>query len=231
MLKNGQIQVIAFDADDTLWLNEPYFQAAEKQFCDMLEDFLPHHSISRELLQVEIANLELYGYGVKSFMLSMIETAIKISDGNLEMKAIERIVSIGRELLAQPVRLLDGVEEVLEALKGKYKLVMATKGDLLDQERKLINSGLESYFHHIEIVSEKKEAEYQKLVKHLDIEPSSFLMVGNSMKSDILPVVNIGGYGMHVPYHITWEHEKVTRPVEHPRVKQLNGIREVLEYV
>ena len=151
------LQVIAFDADDTLWVNEPHFQAAEKKFCDMLEDYLPHHSVSRESFYFEIANLPDYGYGVKAFMLSMIETALKVSSNTIGHQAIEQIIDIGKELLHYPIELVDGVEEVLEKLNGKYRLVMATKGDLLDQERKLIKSGLEKYFHHIEIVSEKKE--------------------------------------------------------------------------
>ena len=141
------IKVVAFDADDTLWVNEPLFQNLEKKFCDMLEDFLPHHSVSRELLKFEIKNLPDYGYGIKAFMLSMIETAIDVSGGTLKNKAIEKIIHLGKEMLNAPVEVLDGVEEVLEKVKGKYRLVMATKGDLLDQERKLNKSGLADYFH------------------------------------------------------------------------------------
>lgn len=225
------IKIIAFDADDTLWVNEPLFQNTEKKFCDMLEDFLPHHSISRELLAIEIQNLSCYGYGVKSFMLSMIETAINISDKTIGVEAILKIITLGKTLLDEPIELIDGVEEVLKALKGKYRLVMATKGDLLDQERKLHKSGLADYFHHTEIVSEKKEPEYRKLIQHLDIPPQQFLMIGNSLKSDILPVLNIGGHGFHVPYHTTWEHEKVDKKIEHPNFRQLNKILEVLDYI
>ena len=225
------IKVIAFDADDTLWVNEPHFQAAEKAFCEMLEDFLPHHTVSRELLAVEIKNLPDYGYGVKSFMLSMIETAIKVTAGTINPQAIREIIRIGKELLNKPIELLDGVENVLQKLFGKYRLVMATKGDLLDQGRKLKKSGLEKYFHHIEIVSEKNETEYEKLVSHLDIAPEQFLMIGNSIKSDILPILNIGGSGIHVPYHTTWEHEKVHTEIKHPNFKQLNTISEVLNLI
>ena len=134
-------------------------------------------------------------------------------------------------MLDQPNENIPGVEEVLQALQGKYRLVMATKGDLLDQERKLERSALAPYFHHTEIVSEKKEPEYRKLVQHLAIEPQQFLMIGNSLKSDILPVLNIGGYGFHVPFHVTWAHEKVESKVEHPHFKQLNSIREVLDHI
>lgn len=225
------IKVIAFDADDTLWVNEPHFQAAEKRFCDLMEDYLPHHTVSRELLTVEIANMPYYGFGVKAFMLSMVEAAIKISDKTIGVDAIEKIIEIGKELLGTHNELIDGVEDVLIALQDKYRLVMATKGDLLDQERKLIKSGLSKYFHHIEIVSDKKEPEYLKLIKHLDIDPSEFLMIGNSLKSDILPVLNIGGYGFHVPFDTTWAFETVEKNIEHPQFRELANIREVLKYV
>jgi len=226
-----EIQVIAFDADDTLWVNEPFFQETEKKFCDMLEDFLPHHSISRDLFTIEIKNLPHYGYGVKGFILSMIEAAITITEGKIGIESIERILALGKELLDKDIELLEGVEDVLKALQGKYRLVMATKGDLLDQERKLNKSGLAKYFHHIEIVSEKQEPEYRKLVKHLDILPSQFLMIGNSLKSDILPVLNIGGHGFHVPYHTTWAHEKVDINIDHQNFKSLTTIREVLDFI
>ena len=226
-----EIQVIAFDADDTLWVNEPFFLETEKAFCNMLEDFLPHHSVSRELLTIEIQNLKHYGYGVKGYILSMIEAAITITERKIGVATIERILALGKEMLDKDIELIDGVEDVLNALHGKYRLVMATKGDLLDQERKLNKSGLAKYFHHIEIVSEKQEPEYRKLIKHLDIQPSEFLMIGNSLKSDVLPVLNIGGHGFHVPFHTTWEHEKVEAMIEHENFKQLTNIREVLDYV
>ena len=226
-----EIKVIAFDADDTLWVNEPFFQETEKKFCDLLEDFLPHHSISRELFTIEIQNLVYYGYGVKGYILSMIEAAITITAGKIGVESIAKILALGKELLDKDIELLDGVEDVLKALQGKYRLVMATKGDLLDQERKLVKSGLTNYFHHIEIVSEKHEPEYRKLIKHLDIKPNEFLMIGNSLKSDILPVLNIGGHGFHVPFHTTWEHEKLEINIDHQNFKQLDSIREVLNYV
>ncbi|HEV7382705.1 MAG TPA: HAD family hydrolase [Dyadobacter sp.] len=225
------IQIIAFDADDTLWVNEPFFLETENAFCDMLEDFLPHHSVSRELFTAQISNLKHYGYGVKGYILSMIEAAITITDRRIGVDTIERILALGKEMLNKDIELIDGVQDVLEALFGKYRLVMATKGDLLDQERKLNKSGLAKYFHHIEIVSEKQEPEYRKLVKHLDIQPEQFLMIGNSLKSDILPVLNIGGHGFHVPFHTTWEHEKVEVHITHDNFRQLTSIREVLEYI
>jgi putative hydrolase of the HAD superfamily len=222
------IKVIAFDADDTLWINEPYFQETEKEFCQLFEDYLPQHTVGRELLQTEIQNLTLYGYGIKGFMLSMIETALKISNKTVSVEAIDKIIGYGKELLARPIELLDGVEEVLTALKGHYRLVVATKGDLLDQERKLKKSGLEHYFHHIEIMSEKGETDYRKLLKHLDIQPDEFVMIGNSLKSDVLPVLNIGGHGFHVPYHVTWAHEHIEHHIEHDNFRQVQQIREII---
>jgi putative hydrolase of the HAD superfamily len=225
------LKVIAFDADDTLWHNEAYFQETEQKFCALLENYLPQHTVARELLQTEIANISLYGYGIKAFMLSMIETAIRITDKQISNEAIEKIINYGREHLEKPVELIDGVEEVLKQLKGKYRLVMATKGDLLDQERKLKKSGLDHYFHHIEIMSEKKENDFQKLIKHLDIQPVEFAMVGNSLKSDVLPVLTLGGHGFHIPYHVTWAHERVETQIENERFTVLNSIHELLNYL
>ncbi len=222
------IKIIAFDADDTLWVNEPYFQDTEKKFCVLMEDFLPQHELSQELLKIEIANLSIYGYGIKGYILSMIEAALKISDNNLSIDAINSILGFGKDLLNQPIVLLDNVKEVLQALKGHYRLVVATKGDLLDQERKLKKSGLVHYFHHIEIMSEKGESDYRKLLRHLDIHPAEFLMIGNSIKSDILPVINIGGHAIHVPYHTTWAHENVAVKPEHENFNQVAYLSEVL---
>jgi putative hydrolase of the HAD superfamily len=222
------IKVIAFDADDTLWENENYFQEIEKKFCVLMEEYLPQHSVGRELLRTEIKNISLYGYGIKAFMLSMIETAITISNKTIHVSVVEKIIEYGQELLQKPILKLDGVDEVLENLKGRYRLVVATKGDLLDQERKLRKSGIEHYFHHTEIMSEKGEADYKKLIKHLDIQAHEFLMIGNSLKSDILPVLNIGGHAFHIPYHVTWGHEKIEYEVNHGNFKQFAAIREIL---
>lgn len=224
------IKVIAFDADDTLWINEPYFQETEHRFCQLLEDYLPQHTVSRELLKTEVANLSLYGYGIKGFMLSMIETALTVSNKTISLEVIEKSIELGKELLSKPIELLEGVEEVLTKLKDTYRLVVATKGDLLDQERKLRASGLEHYFHHIEIMSDKQERDYLKLIKHLDIGPDEFLMVGNSLKSDVLPVLAIGGHAYHVPYHVTWAHEHVDSPIEHNQFKQLSKLTELLSH-
>ena len=222
------IKVIAFDADDTLWVNEPYFQETERKFCALLEDYLPNHSIAQELFKTEMQNLTLYGYGVKGFILSMVETALRISNNTLNVDVIEKAIQYGKDLLDKPIEMLDGVEKVLQALSGNYKLVVATKGDLLDQERKLKKSGIEHYFHHTEIMSDKKESDYLKLIRHLDIEATQFMMIGNSIKSDVLPVLAIGGHGVHVPYHTTWAHEHVENHIEHSNFKQVNAITEIL---
>lgn len=229
-MKN-KITTIAFDADDTLWINEPYFQEAEKQFCILLEDYLPQHTVSQELFKTEMKNLHLYGYGVKGVILCMIETASRISNRTVSLELIDRIIEIGHELLEKPIELLAGVQETLEQLKGKYKLIVATKGDLLDQQRKLKKSGLESYFHHIEIMSDKKVSDYQKLLKHLDCAPEHFLMLGNSIKSDILPVLELGGFGGHIPYHITWIHEQYDNNLQHERFIELKSIDHILNHL
>ena len=225
------IKILAFDADDTLWHNETYFREIEDKFCGLLEDYHPAHTIARELLRTEVNNLSLYGYGIKGFILSLIETALRISDKTIPLEVIEKILAYGKELLEKPVHLIEDVEDVLGELKNRYRLVMATKGDLLDQHRKLHKSGLGHYFHHIEIMSEKGPEDYQKLIKRLDIQPSELVMIGNSLKSDILPVLQIGGHGIHIPYHTTWEHEKIEVNIDHPNFRQLNSIKEIIRHL
>ena len=222
------LKVIAFDADDTLFVNEPYFQEVEQKFCALLSDYLSQQGLSQELFRVEIENLDLYGYGIKGYTLSMIEAAMKISNKTISMDIVEKIIDYGKELLQKPIVLLDGVEETLAALQGKYKLIVATKGDLKDQQSKLHRSGLGHYFHHIEVMADKQEVNYEKLLKRLEIAPEEFFMIGNSLKSDVLPVLAIGGYAVHVPYHTTWAHERVDHKVEHPRFKTLEKIIDVV---
>ncbi len=227
MLSN--IKVIGFDADDTLWDNEPFYRETEDAFCALLKDYLPKEKIIEELFKTEINNLELYGYGVKAFMLSLIETGIRVSRGKVPVSTIDEIIKLGKEQINRPIQLLDNVEMVLEALKSRYKLIVATKGDLLDQERKLNKSNLAQYFHHIEIMSDKKEKNYQELLNHLDIKPEEFLMIGNSIKSDILPVLNLGGFGVFIPYHITWLHEQVDEEsIQHPQFLKVKSLDQVI---
>ncbi len=222
------LKVIAFDADDTLFVNEPYFQETEEKFCALLSDYLSNQGLSQELFRVEIANLDLYGYGIKGYILSMIEAAMRISNNTISIEIIQKIIEYGKELLQKPIELLDGVEETLAALHGKYKLIVATKGDLKDQQSKLHRSGLGHYFHHIEVMADKQELNYEKLLKRLEIDASEFFMIGNSLKSDVLPVLGIGGYAVHIPFHTTWEHEKISHKVEHPNFRTLEKITEVL---
>lgn len=203
------IKVIGFDADDTLWVNETYFREAELAVAKLLANYETANKIDQELFRTEIKNLPLYGYGVKGFVLSMIEMALEMSNYTVPNSTINSILNIGKEMLDKPVELLDGVEDTLKTLSENYRLILVTKGDLLDQERKLEKSGLTDYFHHIEVLSDKQEANYSRLLNHLDIKPSEFLMIGNSLKSDILPLVNIKAKAIHIPFHTTWLHEQV----------------------
>jgi putative hydrolase of the HAD superfamily len=226
----ADIKVIGFDADDTLWINETFFREAEVRFAELLHTYETPNKIDQELLKKELENLSLYGYGIKGFMLSMIETALDLSNYKLKPQLIQEIIAIGKDMLNKPVELLPGIEEVLKKLSSKYRLILITKGDLLDQERKLEKSGLSVYFHHIEVVSDKKPANYRKLLSHLDIEPQSFLMVGNSLKSDILPLIQIGAQAIHIPFHTTWAHEKVrAQDLESYDYRTMNSAEDILK--
>jgi len=227
----NSIKVIGFDADDTLWVNEPFYQEVEKEFCQLMKPYLPEKETSEELFRTEMHNLEIYGYGAKGFILAMIETALRVTNGKISSQEINQILDTGKTLLNMPIQLLDGVENVLQQLQGKYKLILATKGDLLDQERKLQKSELIGYFHHIEIMSDKQENNYRKLLSHLDIQANEFLMVGNSVKSDILPVLNIGAKAIHVPYEVTWQHENHHESSENHDFFTVSKIAEILKLV
>ncbi|MCH3885517.1 HAD family hydrolase [Tenacibaculum aquimarinum] len=225
------IKVIAFDADDTLWVNETYFRDAEHEFAKLLSKYETENKIDQELFKKEIENLSIYGYGVKGFVLSMIECALELSNYKINQTTIDKILKIGKDMLEKPIELLDGVEEVLQKLQGKYKLIVATKGDLLDQERKLEKSNLLKYFHHIEVMSDKKEADYIKLIKHLDIDSSELLMIGNSLKSDVLPLVKVGASAIHVPFHTTWAHEEVLEEEKTEDYRTAIKITDILKFI
>lgn len=227
----GNIKVIGFDADDTLWVNETYFRETEERFAELLEEYETKNKVDQELFKMEMDNLDLYGYGVKGFMLSMIESALDLSNGKVSQETISEILNLGKKMIAHPVELLDGVEEVLSKLEGKYRLIVLTKGDLLDQERKLEKSGLSKYFHHVEVLSEKKEANYSNLLEHLKINVDEFLMIGNSLKSDVLPILNIGAKAVHVPFHTTWIHEMVAETEQVNDHLKLNSIKDILKYL
>jgi putative hydrolase of the HAD superfamily len=228
----SNIEVIGFDADDTLWVNETYFRETEERFAELLEGYETKNKIDQELFKMEMKNLETYGYGIKGFMLSMVESALELSNNRISQQNILEILKLGKKMIQQPVELLDGVQEVLEEFKSKYRLIVLTKGDLLDQERKLEKSGLSKYFHHVEVLSDKKEANYLKLLNHLEIDVKKFLMVGNSLKSDVIPILNIGGKAIHVPFHTTWAHELVSKEEEKgTNHLKLNSIRDILKYL
>ncbi|MSU50173.1 MAG: HAD family hydrolase [Opitutus sp.] len=224
--------VIGFDADDTLWHNESIFEKTHERYRALLAEHHDAATVDRALLATEMRNLELYGYGVKGFTLSAIETAIHLTSGKIDAAEIQRIIERGREMLAHPVELLDGVAEVLAALAPEHRLLVITKGDLRDQERKLAKSGLAAHFRHVEIVSEKDEGSYAAILRRHAITPERFLMVGNSLKSDILPVLALGGAGAHVPYHVTWAAEHVEdAPPADGRFFRIATLRELGEVV
>jgi putative hydrolase of the HAD superfamily len=204
--------VVALDGDDTLWHNETLFVATHDRFRDLLTPYVakPASEIDALLLGFERRNLGIYGYGIKGFTLSMIETAIAVTEGRILARDIQTLLDLGREMLSHPVALIDGVEEVIAALREDGHIVwLVTKGDLFDQEAKIARSGIADRFDHIEIVSEKDEATYQRLLGRQGIKATDFVMAGNSLRSDVLPILAIGGRAYHVPYHVTWEHEVV----------------------
>ncbi len=227
-----EIKVIGFDADDTLWVNETYFREAEEKFANLLEGYETKNKIDQELFKIEIKNLALYGYGIKGFMLSMIESALDLSNQEVSQKTISEILMIGKEMISHPVELLNDVELVLENLSKKYRLIVLTKGDLLDQERKLERSNLLHYFHHVEVLSDKKEKNYKNLLAHLEVPVTEFLMIGNSLKSDVLPLINIGAKAIHVPFHTTWQHEEVHENDTNGKTfVTINGLNELLKFL
>lgn len=220
--------VIGFDADDTLWHNESIFEKVHIRYRDMLAHYHDDATVDRTLFATEMRNLEAYGYGVKGFMLSAIETAIDLSSGKISPDEIRQLLQLGREMLAHPVDLLDGVAETVASLASSHRLIVITKGDLRDQERKLAKSGLAQHFRHVEIVSEKSASAYATILHRHGIAPDGFLMVGNSLKSDIAPVLALGGAAAHVPYPLTWAHEHVDElPPAAGRFFELTSIREV----
>ncbi len=206
------IRTVALDADDTLWHNESIFEATHIRYRDLLTPYHPAEWIEQRLFATEMRNLKHYGYGIKGFMLSMIETSIELTEGRITGAEIERILDLGREMLTAPVQLLDHVSGTVQDLSKKFILVLLTKGDLFDQETKIARSGLADYFHHIEIVSEKSQSTYERLLAEHNLKPTEFVMVGNSVKSDILPVLALGATAIHIPYHLTWAHERAEIP-------------------
>ena len=203
-----RVDVIGIDADDTLWHNETLFSVTHDRFAELLADHVDTDELLQRMLETERRNLQLFGYGAKGFTLSMIETALAVTNGDLPGAHVQAILDLGKALLSHPVDLLDGVRDAIESIADR-RLVLITKGDLFHQETKVAGSGLGELFERIEIVSEKDEATYRKVLADLGVEPEHFLMVGNALRSDVLPVVAIGGRAVHVPYEVDWAHELV----------------------
>lgn len=220
------IEVIGIDGDDTLWHSEGHFHVTEQHFVEILEPWVDAGTVSSALLEAERRNLALFGYGVKGFTLSMIETALTLSGHRIDATQVERILALGKELLAHPVELLDGVAETLDVLRSDHRLVLITKGDLFHQESKVAASGVAELFEGIEIVAEKDPATYARVLARMGAAPQAFCMVGNSVRSDIAPVLELGGSGVHVPYHVTWALEHAEVSDSHPRLERVGAIHE-----
>jgi putative hydrolase of the HAD superfamily len=212
---------------DTLWQNEQYYRLTEAHFTELLADFAEGPKISERLLEAEKRNLAHYGFGIKGFTLSMIETAIEMTDGSVPAGVIAQILDIGRDLLSHPVETMPHVQDTLEALAGNYLLVLITKGDLFDQERKLAQSGLGDFFDAVEIVSDKTAVTYRRIFSKVGDGPERAMMVGNSLKSDIVPAIAAGSYGVFVPHELTWVVEHVEEPSDAPRFRKIANLGEL----
>lgn len=221
------LTTIGFDADDTLWQNEQYYRLTERHFADLLSDHADSARISERLLEAEKRNLGHYGFGIKGFTLSMIETAIEITEGKVPARVIAQILDVGRDLLSHPVETLPNVRDTLEALAGNYLLVLITKGDLFDQERKLAQSGLGDFFDNVEIVSDKTAVTYRRIFSKVGDGPERAMMVGNSLKSDVVPAIAAGSYGVFVPHELTWIIEHVEEPKDAPRFRKIAHLGEL----
>jgi len=222
------IKFIGFDADDTLWHNESIFEQAHVAYRQLLARHHPAAEVDRILFATEMRNLGLYGYGVKGFMLSCVEAAIELTQGAISAQEIREILATGQRMLAHPVELLPGVAEIVPALARDFRLLLITKGDLHHQEKKITESGLAAHFHAVEIVSEKDGPAYERVLRRHGVTSGEFAMVGNSLKSDILPVLALGGAGVHIPYHLTWQHEHVEEaPAGQPRFRSIGQLAEL----
>ncbi len=224
--------MIAFDADDTLWHTEHLYAEAQKDFLQLLSHYHPPEWVAARLYETEVKNLEHFGYGIKSYVLSMIETAIELSEGRVTGKDVQALLEIGRHMLAADVLLLDRAAETIQQLAATHSLMMITKGDLFEQEGKITRSGLVHHFQHVEVVSDKTKATYESLLKEHHIAPERFLMVGNSLRSDVWPVLELGGYAVYIPYHATWAHEAGEEPpATQPRFYRLEHLGQLGELI
>jgi putative hydrolase of the HAD superfamily len=221
------LTTIGFDADDTLWQNEQFYRMTEARFVELLGDHLDAPGISARLLDAARHNLGVYGFGIKSFTLSMIETAIEVTGGKVQGDVIGRIIAMGREMLSHPIETLPGARQAVEALKDRYRIVLITKGDLFDQERKLAQSGLGELFDAVEIVSDKNADTYRRVFSRHGDGPGQAMMIGNSLKSDVIPALEAGGWGIYVPHELTWAAEHADAPESHPRFRQIERLDEL----
>lgn len=227
MAETGEITAVALDADDTLWHNERVFRLTEDRFADLLRGHAEPSHLAERLLAAERRNLALYGFGIKGFTLSMIETAIEVTENRVPATILRSILDAGRDMLSHPIETLPHVHETLEALAGRYRLIMVTKGDLFDQERKLAQSGLGEFFDAVEIVSDKTEVTYRRIFAAHGTGPAHGVMVGNSLKSDVIPAIAAGAWGIYVPHELTWVHEHAEAPVHEKRFRQVAHLGEV----
>lgn len=229
------LQAIAFDADDTLWHNESIYAGTQSRFTALLARYHEPEWVLQRLYETEMRNLAHYGYGIKGFALSMVETAIELTEGRISGLEIQEILEAAKEMLRTPIQLLDGVQAVIERLAASYPLMLITKGDLLDQETKIGRSGLADRFAHIEIVSDKTPETYAAILARRGLEPPRFLMIGNSLRSDVLPVLKLGGWAVHIPYRIVWPHEQEAEPEGHEgrffRLDQIEQLPALVERI
>jgi putative hydrolase of the HAD superfamily len=226
----ARVRCIGLDGDDTLWHNEDSYQEGQRRWRELLTSYGDADELDRALLATERRNLGILGYGVKSFTLSMVETAIEVSGGAIAASDLGRMLEIGREMLCAPVRLLPGARETVERLaRGPWRLLLITKGDMVHQERRVAGSGLGPLFEAVEIVSEKDEATYRDILERYGVEPESFLMVGNSIRSDAVSVLDIGGAAAHIPYPLIWEHELAEPPTARERFIELGTLTELAD--
>ena len=226
----GKFDTIFVDADDTLWENERYFRAAETKFIELLADYTSPEGVQDMLWRKQEDNIPLFGYGSKTYMIGMADAAMDLFGGSLPEGIYYGIKKIITDLAFHKLEIIEGVVETLEALQGKYRLIVATKGDLTEQMGKFRISGLAKYFHHCEVMENKDEKNYLELAAKHDLDPSQMLMIGNSVKSDIAPVVNIGGTAIHTPHEIVWVHEMMDMP-ESDRIIEVRAIKEILDYL
>jgi putative hydrolase of the HAD superfamily len=226
----GKFDTIFFDADDTLWENEAYFRNAEARFAELLADYTSPEGVQDLLWRKQEDNIPLFGYGSKTYMIGMTDAAVDLCGGHLPDRIYHGVKKIITDLAFHELEIIDGVEDTLRALQGQYRMIVATKGDMPEQMGKYRISGLAKYFHHCEVMENKDETNYRELAAKHDLDPQQILMIGNSVKSDIAPVVNIGGTAIHTPHEIVWVHEMMDMP-QSDRILEVNYFKEILKFL